>query len=216
MTSPTPDPRGICGFSTNQSMNNTNDDGYFSSSQSEGFVARPVPLKNAGRKRKDNTTTAKISAGPMNGKTTAPSQSLWKNRGGKQCNKLTKTRRGKKYEIDKENKDPRVGQRKTRSKSINNTTFESFGRGVHPRAGKFRTISPKDKPMILSRRLSYRINNSTPGRSPITAHKLIFSPMLAADNSKRRKSRRRQSSLERVGKPDEATKSRLATKRYSV
>ena len=51
-----------------------------------------------------------------------------------------------------------------------------FGQGgKHKFAGKLRKRSPKSKPMRLSRRLSWRIERSTPLKSPITAVTLNFS-----------------------------------------
>ena len=52
-----------------------------------------------------------------------------------------------------------------------------FGRGgKHKFAGKFRRRSPMTKPMRLSRRLSYKIQRSTPIKSPITALTLNWTP----------------------------------------
>ncbi|KAL7464456.1 hypothetical protein ACHAXS_004895 [Conticribra weissflogii] len=55
----------------------------------------------------------------------------------------------------------------------------SFGAGIPRRKfAKRRPTSPLDKPMILSRRMSYKITNPalSPLSSPITAVKLTFSP----------------------------------------
>ncbi|KAL7476737.1 hypothetical protein ACHAW6_002578 [Cyclotella cf. meneghiniana] len=80
---------------------------------------------------------------------------------------------------EKENKDPRLAERKgARAKSLNANLYDGFGRGcAHKNAGRMRTRSPAGKPMILSRRLSYKINNGTPQKSPVTAVRLMFSPV---------------------------------------
>ncbi len=55
-------------------------------------------------------------------------------------------------------------------------SVSGFGQGgKHKYAGKLRKRSPKSKPMRLSRRLSWRIERSTPLKSPITAVMLNFS-----------------------------------------
>ena len=62
----------------------------------------------------------------------------------------------------------------------NKITRQGFGQSfVEPRKrAKERKRSPADKPMILSRRMSFKIMNPalSPLRSPITAVKLMFSP----------------------------------------
>eukprot|EP00985_Skeletonema_marinoi_P006652 scaffold2890_cov93-Skeletonema_marinoi.AAC.2 len=52
-----------------------------------------------------------------------------------------------------------------------------FGRGgKHKFAGKLRRGSPLSKPMRLSRRLSWKIQRSSPLRSPISAVRLDWTP----------------------------------------
>jgi len=52
-----------------------------------------------------------------------------------------------------------------------------FGRGgKHKFAGKLRQRSPLSKPMRLSRRLSWKIQRSSPLRSPISAVRLNWTP----------------------------------------
>ena len=122
----------------------------------------------------------------------------------------------KQSDREKENKPPRgAGKQKVKkSKPFSNVSpGGQFGHGHHRRRGRFFAPSPIGRPMILSRRLSYRINNSTPMKSPITATTLNFSPSM-----KRRPGRHFQSSLERIGHENKpaAKRSKASNKRNSV
>ena len=143
----------------------------------------------------------------------------------KSCNNAKKNAAAshllKENRVGKENQIPRLGQnKKGRSKSLNNVNASpAFGQGFHRRHRRVFSFSPVDKPMILSRRLSYKINNSTtPDKSPVVATKLAFSPVAPNRHSKGRRSRHRESSLERLGasnRPAVAKKARK-TKRNSI
>jgi hypothetical protein len=207
-------------------------DGYISSDSSISSISCwdwPEPPRNDARKRRDCAQTGvaghaankppkkhgeakqcdrdKENKHPQAGAVDKPPK---KKMGGEQC------------DPDKENKHPQAGQRKKgRSKSLNNALANNFGQGVHQNAGRMRAPSPLGKPMILSKRLSYRINNSTPGKSPITAKKLDFTPVgpMASRQMRVKANRHHQSSLERIGnegKPPAAKKSKAASKRNSV
>ena len=174
---------------------NSNDhaDGYFSSSDSS-LGSWPSPPRNAARKPQRGRKATQPTGGDAVARATKPPP---QKNGAPNANQR-----------DKENKDPRLGNgKKERSKSLNNASSK-FGRGCPYRHPKFRGISPRDKPMILSRRLSYRINNSTPDKSPITAVKLHFTPTTSLPRG--RKNRHTQSSLERL---NDSTSS--AVKKYS-
>ncbi|KAL3795936.1 hypothetical protein HJC23_002207 [Cyclotella cryptica] len=169
--------------------------GYFSSpslaDSSDASVSWPSPPNNAPPKscRSGNATNGAAATSKNGGyKGGASSQQPKKNEGGPQCTR------------DKENEDPRKAERKARSsKSFNGSLHDGFGRGcVHKNAGRMRTKSPVGKPMILSRRLSYKINNGTPQKSPVMAVRLMFSPMPVAryQSKKSRTDRHGQSSLE--------------------
>mmetsp|Transcript_30307 Transcript_30307/g.64447 ORF Transcript_30307/g.64447 Transcript_30307/m.64447 type:complete len:240 (-) Transcript_30307:1216-1935(-) len=90
-------------------------------------------------------------------------------------------------DTDKENKGlERVPSKNKVTKSENGIverkkgdSNRNFGAGIPQRNfAKRRSKSPLDKPMILSRRMSYKITNPafSPLSSPITAVKLTFSP----------------------------------------
>ena len=126
----------------------------------------------------------------------------------------------KKYRGGKENQVPQVGKnKKGRSKSLNNVNASpAFGQGIYRQQRRAFTYSPAGKPMILSRRLSYKINNSTtPDKSPVVATKLEFTPV-ARRKSKGRRSRHHESSLERLGasKRSMAAKKARKSKRNSI
>lgn len=126
----------------------------------------------------------------------------------------------KKYRGGKENQVPQVGKnKKGRSKSLNNfNASPAFGQGIYRQQRRAFTYSPAGKPMILSRRLSYKINNSTtPDKSPVVATKLEFTPV-ARRKSKGRRSRHHESSLERLGasKRSMAAKKARKSKRNSI
>jgi hypothetical protein len=103
---------------------------------------------------------------------------------------------------NKENKNPReVGRKKGRSKSLSNRPLPSpggqFGRGKISRRLS-RKLPNSAGPMILSRRLSYRINNN-PGMSPIVATTLSFTPNKVVPKGRSR--HHSKSSLEKIGQP---------------
>ena len=172
--------------------------GYFSSPSladtSDASGGWPSPPNNAPPKSHSsgNATKGAIAASKSSGYKDVSASRPPKNReGGPQCTR------------EKENEDPRLAERKgARAKSLNANLYDGFGRGcVHKNAGRMRTKSPAGKPMILSRRLSYKINNGTPHKSPVTAVRLMFSPvtpMPAAryQAKKSRTNRHGQSSLE--------------------
>ena len=185
---------------------NAHADGYLSSSDSS-IGSWPSPPRNTSRQ-------------PLRGRK-APQQN-----GRDAVARAMKPPRKNKAPVadqrDKENKDPRVGNdKKKRPKSLNNASSIKFGRGNPYRYGKFRDESPRGKPMMLSRRLSYRINNSTPDKSPITAVTLQFTPIMIMPNGrKNRTDRHAKSSLEQLEKLNDNTPSVAkkygTSKRYSV
>jgi hypothetical protein len=117
---------------------------------------------------------------------------------------------------DKENRDPRAAERKKgRSKSLNNRPCPSpggqFGRG---KISRRKDIPNSRGPMILSRRLSYRINSSTPGKSPVVATMLKFTPNNPNKVVVAKGRCHVKSSLEKIGQSSK--QSRVGSKRKSV
>lgn len=73
-----------------------------------------------------------------------------------------------------------------RPKIPNIPSASGFGQGgKHMFAGKLRKRSPLSKPMRLSRRLSWKIERSSPLRSPITAVRLNWTPATRLGVSKK-------------------------------
>jgi hypothetical protein len=205
--------------SLDRSMNNdrkrgaaAHENGYLSSpsiddSYHEEASARwPTVPKNAARQSRPVGGAAnapKSRGGYKNNATAAATfQPTKKNGGGPQCTR------------DKENNNPGLAKcKRGRSKSLTN----EFGRGAHHKhQGRMRTHSPPGKPMILSRRLSYRINNATPGRSPVAATKLLFSPIVRVPATKKsRTNHHQQSSLERLASPKPSKPSKRSNAAHS-
>lgn len=133
-------------------------------------------------------------------------------------------KKGGEDDTNKENKVPKkcygknnAGVANVKPRNPPSRKFVGF-EGAHRNKGRVRSQSPPGKPMILSRRLSFRISDPkrSPLPSPISAVKLMFSPSYAkpatSAASSKPKNRHQKSSLEQIGseKPPKSKPSKNA------